>query len=117
MTTFVVELPGRVGVDGRVGTHGPATVAVDVESLVADEWAMVAVELAGYAVAAGVEPDVEVKAAAVALQVIRRDPTLADVTFGDLVRIENPRSDGEAALASLDAEQQLRIAQSLVVKD
>lgn len=111
MTTFVVELPGRVGVDGRVGTHGPVSVTVDVESLVADEWALVAASLADYAMATGVEPDVEVKAAAVALQVIRRDPTLAGVAFGDLVQINEYRPGWSSdTLAGLDGAQRLELA-------
>ena len=111
MTAFVVELPARVGADGHVVAHGPVSVTVDAATLVAEEWSKVAVELARYALATGVHPDEEVAVAAVALQVIRRDPRLADITFSDLVHVDVYR-DGWTAetLAELDEGQLFELA-------
>ena len=58
---------------------------VDPVSLVVDEWTQVAVELGAFAMRTGIEPDVEVKAAAVALIVLRRDPRYGALPFAELV--------------------------------
>lgn len=86
---------------------------IDPDSLVADEWVQVAFELGAFAMRTGIEPDVEVKAAAVALIVLRRHPARAALAFAALVAAP----DVERAPSPLDGmtvEQQLEYAMAAV---
>lgn len=80
---------------------------IDPGSLVADEWQQVALELGAFALSTGVEPDVEVKAAAVALVVLRRLPAHAGLPFSALV--EAPSLHEQPLFVDLSPAQQLHL--------
>ena len=86
---------------------------VDPDTLVTDEWTQVALELAEFAMRTGIEPDTDVKAAAVALIVLRRLPRFADLAFSALV----DAPDVERAPSPIDGmtpEQQLAYVMAVV---
>lgn len=91
----------QVEFDGEVITIDPA-------SLVPEEWSQVALELGGFALRTGIEPDVEVKAAAVALVVLRRHPSRAGLSFSALVVAEDV-TPAPSPFDGLPPEQQLRL--------
>jgi hypothetical protein len=80
---------------------------IDPDSLIVDEWRQVTLDLAEITIGTGIEPDAEVKAAVVALQVLRRcHPHL---TVADVVRIDEPAEqiDLTAVLEALPPEQRM----------
>jgi len=90
------------------------THTVDPDSLVAEEWRQVALELGAFAMRTGIEPDVEVKAAAVALLVLRRLPSYSDLPFVAVVAAD----EVEAAPSPFDGlplEQQIRLLAGMSV--
>lgn len=96
---FEIEFEGQV-------------VTVDPESLVREEWGQVALELGAFAMHAGVDPDDEVKAAAVALIVLRRRPQFAAVPFSAFVTAP-PVETRRSLVEDLPLEQQLDLLQRM----
>ena len=86
--------------------------AVDPDSLVHDEWNQVAIELGTFAMRTGIEPDLEVKAAAVALIVVRRDPRFGSLPFSEFVEAPDVQRE-RSAFDDLTVEQQIAVLMGL----
>lgn len=61
---------------------------IDPESLMPEEMGQLGLDQCTYVLSAGVEPDAEVKAALVALQVLRRQPQLSTLEIEDIIEWE-----------------------------